>query len=210
MTHTISALTVFAVGIFAGSFLKRCISHALQEKIGRPYLPVELGNGVLYVWVFQVMGWTVEGALFCICASALIEIGIVDQRTYEIPAGCNILIGILGSMRFFTDPEHWYGYLAGMSAASGFLLLIYIATKGKGIGKGDIKLMAAAGLLLGWENIFLALFLGSAFGVVIHTALMALKGKDRVLAFGPYLALGIFIAMLYGERILDWYLFICG
>ena len=67
-------------------------------------------------------------------------------------------------------------------------LIIYWITKGRGIGGGDIKLMAAAGLLLGWQNILLSLMIGSIAGSVIHLALMKIQGKDRVLAFGPYLA----------------------
>ena len=66
--------------------------------------------------------------------------------------------------------------------------------------------MAAAGLLLGWQNILLALMIGSIAGSVIHLTLMKVQGKDRVLAFGPYLAFGIFTAMLYGNEIITWYL----
>ena len=70
--------------------------------------------------------------------------------------------------------------------------------------------MAAAGLLLGGPGILLAFLLGSIAGSVIHLSLMKLKGKGRKLAFGPYLAFGIFCAMLYGENIIDWYLAFCG
>ena len=87
-----------------------------------------------------------------------------------------------------------------------FLLLIFLVTKGRGIGFGDVKLMAAAGLLLGWKLIILSLGLGCVLGSIIHITLMYVKDKDRVLAFGPYLSLGIFISMLYGEQIIEWYL----
>lgn len=89
-------------------------------------------------------------------------------------------------------------------------MLIYLITKGRGIGGGDIKLMAAAGLLLGWQKILLSLMIGSIAGSVIHLTLMKLKNKERVLAFGPYLALGIFIAMLYGNELINWYLALFG
>lgn len=85
-------------------------------------------------------------------------------------------------------------------------MIIYWITRGNGIGGGDIKLMAAAGLLLGWKEILLALVIGSVAGSVIHLILMKVQKKDRVLAFGPYLALGIFFAMLYGNAIITWYL----
>ena len=104
------------------------------------------------------------------------------------------------------DLANWLHYLLGFIAVSGLFLVIYLVTKGRGIGGGDIKLMAAAGLLLGWQQILLAMMIGAILGSIIHLLLMALKDKDRVLAFGPYLSLGIFIAMLYGSEIMKWYL----
>lgn len=97
-------------------------------------------------------------------------------------------------------------YLIGMVCVSGFLLLLYLITKGRGIGGGDIKLMAAAGLLLGWKHIILALILGCIIGSVIHIILMKVSDKGRMLAFGPYLSVGIVISMLCGDRLLNWYL----
>ena len=79
-------------------------------------------------------------------------------------------------------------------------------TGGRGIGCCDIKLMAAAGLLIGWQNIIIALFVGCILGSIIHISLMIILKKERMLAFGPYLSLGIFLAMLYGKPLFDWYI----
>lgn len=177
-----------------------------KTKLSAQYPLIELLNGLIYVWIFIVKGFCPESILFCICASVLIVISVIDWRTYEIPFGCNIVIGILGIVRVILDLAHWYNYVIGFFAVSGLFLIIYWITKGRGIGGGDIKLMAAAGLLLGWQNILLSLMIGSIAGSVIHLALMKIQGKDRVLAFGPYLAFGIFISMLYGNDIITWYL----
>ena len=177
-----------------------------KTKLSAQYPLIELLSGLIYVWVFMAKGFQPESILFCICASVLIVISVIDWRTYEIPFGCNIIIGILGIVRVFLNLAHWYDYVIGFFAVSGLLLIIYWITKGRGIGGGDIKLMAAAGLLLGWQNILLSLMIGSIAGSVIHLALMKIQGKDRVLAFGPYLAFGIFISMLYGNDIITWYL----
>lgn len=170
----------------------------------------ELFNGFIYVWIFIRKGPAAVSILFCLCASALLVLSVIDWRTYVIPPECSILIGILGVVRLLLDREHWYRYAAGAVLVSGVFLLIYLFTKGKGIGGGDIKLMAAAGLLLGWQKILLALMLGSLAGSLIHLTLMKLHKKDRVLAFGPYLAFGIFVAMLYGGEIINWYLSFIG
>ncbi len=97
-------------------------------------------------------------------------------------------------------------HLIGAVAVSGFLLILYLATKGRGIGGGDIKLMAAAGLFLGWKNCILAFVIGCILGSIIHLIRMKVSKQDHVLAFGPYLAAGIFIASLWGERIVNAYL----
>ena len=177
-----------------------------KTKLSVQYPLIELLNGLIYVWIFMAKGFQPESILFCICASVLIVISVIDWRTFEIPCGCNIVIGILGIVRVFLNLAHWYDYVIGFFAVSGLFLIIYWITKGRGIGGGDIKLMAAAGLLLGWQNILLALMIGSIAGSVIHLTLMKVQGKDRVLAFGPYLAFGIFTAMLYGNEIITWYL----
>ena len=86
------------------------------------------------------------------------------------------------------------------------LLVIYLVTGGRGIGGGDVKLMAAAGLFLGWQLIIVAFFLGCFYGSVIHILRMKISGEGRVLAMGPYLSLGIVTAVWFGPNMIAWYL----
>ena len=79
-------------------------------------------------------------------------------------------------------------------------------TKGRGIGHGDIKLMAATGLLMGWKKIIVAFILACIIGTVVHLIRIAIKKVGRKLAFGPYLSMGIFIVMIWGEQLVGWYL----
>jgi len=120
-----------------------------REKISPQYPLVEFINGLFYVWVFYIHGVTVESVLFALLTSSLIVLSIIDFRTYEIPVGINIVILILGVLRVILDYKHVTDYLLGFISVSGFLLLLYLITKGRGIGGGDIKLMAGVGLLLG-------------------------------------------------------------
>ena len=73
------------------------------------------------------------------------------------------------------------------------------------MGLGDVYLMAVGGLLLGWKHIILALIIGAVIGSVVHYILMLVLKKDHMLAFGPYLSIGIFISMLFGDGIIAWY-----
>jgi leader peptidase (prepilin peptidase)/N-methyltransferase len=79
-------------------------------------------------------------------------------------------------------------------------------SKGRAIGGGDVKLMAAAGLYLGWKQIILAFLLGCILGSIIHILRMKITSADHVLAMGPYLSAGILIAALWGDTFINWYL----
>jgi leader peptidase (prepilin peptidase)/N-methyltransferase len=185
------------------------------------YPCIEALNGVLYVWFFVLYGGSYTALIYGLVASVLIIIALVDWRTYEIPIGCNIAIGVLALLYLVTmillplrdTPfeaatmiSQLTTHIAGFFAVSGLFWLIYVLSRGRAIGGGDVKLMAVAGLLLGWQLILLALMVAAVTGSVVHLLLMRLKGKDRVLAFGPYLAFGILVAMLGGEVILSWYI----
>lgn len=175
-------------------------------KLSVQYPIVEGLNGILYTLVFLANGWQWTSVLFCLLTSVLIVISIIDIRTFEIPPGLNWLIMLLGVIRLLFDYKNWMIYLLGMICVSGFLCLLYAATKGRGIGGGDIKLMAAAGLLLGFPNIILSFFIGCILGSVIHLFRMIQKGAGHVLALGPYLSVGIWISALFGEELIRLYL----
>ncbi len=180
-------------------------------KLSVQYPIIELLNGSLYCLVYAVMGLSINSVLTMALISALIVIAVIDWRTYEIPFGLNVFIAVLGVAaiveklvnRDFTGITD---NLIGAVSVSGFLLILYLVTKGRGIGGGDIKLMAAAGLLLGWKNCILAFVIGCVLGSVIHLIRMKVSKRDHVLAFGPYLAAGITIASLWGDILVKAYL----
>lgn len=191
--------------IILGGKCRKC-----KTRLSLQYPLVELFNALLYCSIFLVNGFNFVSIIYCLVTSALLVLSIIDFRTYEIPFGINVFIGILGLIRMGLDWTDWVNYVLGFCTVSLFLLLLYFLTKGRGIGGGDIKLMAAAGLVLGWKLILLAFILGCLLGSVLHVIRMRVSKADRVLAFGPYLAMGIFVSMLYGEIFINWYLHICG
>lgn len=198
-------LVPFFSFIILGGKCRKC-----KTRLSLQYPLVELFNALLYCSIFLVNGFNFVSVIYCLVTSALLVLSIIDFRTYEIPFGINVFIGILGLIRMGLDWTDWVNYVLGFCTVSLFLLLLYFLTKGRGIGGGDIKLMAAAGLVLGWKLILLAFILGCLLGSVLHVIRMRVSKADRVLAFGPYLAMGIFVSMLYGEIFINWYLHICG
>ena len=175
-------------------------------KISAQYPLVEALNGILYVIVFLVNGVNWTSVLYCLLVSALIVLSVIDFRTYEIPFGINLFILVLGLIHTMLDYHNWLTYVIGLLAISIPLEFILLVSKGRAIGGGDVKLMAAAGLLLGWKNIILALVIGCIAGSVIHIIRMKVSQAERVLAMGPYLALGFMFSALWGNTLLSWYM----
>ena len=176
-----------------------------KTKLSIQYPLIEGLNGILYVLVVAVNGLTIESLLYCLLFSALVTLSVIDFRTYEIPFGINLFILTLGLIKLALDYRNFLNYLIGFISVSGFLYLLFLLTKGRGIGGGDIKLMAASGLVLGWKCNILALAIGCIVGSIIHIIRMKVSKQDHVLALGPYLSVGIMIAALWGDFLLQWY-----
>ena len=181
-----------------------------KTKISAQYPVIEALNGALYVLVCAVNGLNGMSAIYCLMTSALIVLSLIDWRTYEIPISVNVFLGILGIAAVVVQPEAWMTHLVGALCVSGILLVIYLVSGGRAIGGGDIKLMAACGLILGWQLIILAFFLGCIIGSVIHLIRIRVSGAGHMLAMGPYLSAGIFIAALWGNSWIHWYMGMLG
>ena len=201
-------------------------------KISKQYPIIEALNAVMVVITFMVLqsrnaykvfeDFRLETLLIALMGSALIALSVIDFRTYIIPPGINYFIMSLGLINVIYRLLRYYFladknfrtfsnvnislYVIGFFAVSVPLLLIYIISGGRAIGGGDIKLMAAGGLLIGWKKIVLALFIGCLVGSIIHIARMKISKAEHVLAMGPYLSVGIMFAALWGEPLINWYL----
>lgn len=179
-------------------------------KLSAQYPIVEALNALMWLAAGVLFrgDWVTVG-LYCVLYSMLMVLSVIDWRTYIIPNGINLVIFLLGIVRVLTDLHNWLGYLIGMLAVSLVFLGLHVATGGNGLGMGDVKLVAAAGLLIGWQNMLLAVIIGSLSGAVIHSIRMK-GGAGKKLAFGPYLAAGIWIAALFGQPLINAYLGLFG
>ena len=105
-----------------------------------------------------------------------------------------------------------------IGAAAGYLSLwlvfhaFRLVTGKEGMGYGDFKLFAALGAWLGWKLLPLVILLSAATGAVLGILMIVLRGRDRAapMPFGPYLAAAGWLAMLYGDTLVDGYLRISG
>ncbi len=181
----------------------RC--RSCGAKVSRRYPLVELANGALFLIVFMANGWNLLSVCYCLMTSAFLVISIVDFKTYEIPLPCNLFLGVVGIIVCILDFEHLLDHLIGLVAVSSVLYLLYVLSKGAAIGGGDVKLMAAGGLILGWKLGILGFLVGCIVGAVCHVIRMKVSKADRVLAMGPYLSIGLWVCALWGDRFLQWY-----
>lgn len=92
--------------------------------------------------------------------------------------------------------------------ATGFFTSLIILTKGKGMGWGDVKYVLFLGLVLGFPNIVVGVFLAFLIGAIFSLLLIAAGKKHfgQTIPFGPFLSLGAGIALFWGEKIISWYL----
>ena len=177
-----------------------------KSKISLQYPVIESLNGILYVVICLVNGMDLLSLIYCLMTSALLTLSLIDWRTYEIPPGINAFLFILGVAAAVLDRGNLLSHLAGMVCVSGFLGILYLISRGRAIGGGDIKLMFACGLILGWKQIILAFLLGCIIGSVIHLIRIRVQGEGHVLAMGPYLSAGIFLTALWGNAWISWYI----
>jgi len=184
--------------------------RACGVKLSAQYPIVEALNGIMWLLTGILFrgDWLTVG-LYCVLFSMLMVLSVIDWRIFIIPNGINLVIFILGVVRLVTDLSHWPDYVIGMLAVSLVFLLLHVLTGGNGLGMGDVKLVAAAGLLIGWQKMLLAVVLGSLAGAIIHSVRMK-GGAGRKLAFGPYLAGGIWLSALVGGQLIGAYLSLFG
>ncbi|MBQ8834983.1 MAG: prepilin peptidase [Oscillospiraceae bacterium] len=179
-------------------------------KISPQYPIVEALNGLMWLLAGLLFrGDWLTVALYCGLWSLLMVLSVIDWRTFTIPNGINLVIFLLGVVRLVTDLRNWPLYLIGMASVSLVFLLLHVLTGGNGLGMGDVKLVAAAGLLLGWPKMILAVLIGSLSGAIIHSVRMR-GGAGKKLAFGPYLAAGIWLSALFGGQLISAYLSLFG
>ena len=187
-----------------------------KSRISFQYPLVELLCGIIFAAIYLVYGFSPDLFFVGIISIILVAISVIDLKSMIIPNGLVISLAVVGVLytglrlvfpALFIWNLMWYEPLIGFLAASLPLFLIAVLSKG-GMGGGDIKLMAAAGIFLGWKGILVALLAGSLIGAIVSIILMIAgkKGRKDMIPFGPFLCLGIMISVLYAPRLLEWYL----
>ena len=184
-------------------FILKGKCRACKIKFSIRYMLIELFTGIVFVCIAVLNGPNYLSMLMAILSAILITISMIDFDTLTIPDSLILSILIL-SIPFYILEPNFLDKFIGFFIVSLPMFLVTLRIN-NGFGGGDIKLMAVLGLILGWKNTLLTIFLGSIFGVIYAILDRKIK-RGSMIPFGPYICLGGFISMLFGENIINWYL----
>jgi len=208
--HQITALE--NIPVISYLFLRgKCI--ACKAPISIRYPVVELLTATLSAFLIWHFGSGVLGLSTLLFAYLLIAMTFIDADTQLLPDDltfpllwCGLLLNLHGALVPLQE--------AVIGAAAGYLCLwsIYwlfkLATGKEGMGYGDFKLLAALGAWLGWKMLPVIVLLSSLVGAVVGIALIILakRGRDIPMPFGPYLAAAGLLTLLYGRPLAQTFL----
>ena len=180
---------------------------ACGTAISRRYPAVEILTALLSALTAWHFGLGLEGVAALAFVYFLIALGFIDAHTQLLPDSLTLPLLWLGLLVNLDDAFVPLND-AVIGAAAGYLVLwtIYwifrLVTGKEGMGYGDFKLLAALGAWLGWQALPLILVLASCVGALVGITMVLLRkqSKDQTIPFGPYLALGGVLMLLYGNR----------
>jgi leader peptidase (prepilin peptidase)/N-methyltransferase len=191
---------------------------ACDAAVSARYPIVEAVVGVLSLAVAWVLGPTPDTLAALFFTWMLVAMSLIDLDHKLLPDSLTLPLlwaGLLLSL-FSFDGEPLFADLRAsvIGAAAGYLSLwsVYqlfkLVTGKEGMGYGDFKLLAALGAWLGWQLLPVVILLSAGVGAIVGIAMIALGGRSRQTAipFGPYLAAAGWIALLWGEDLMSWYL----
>ena len=190
---------------------------ACQQKISLRYPFVELLTGVLSAVVVYHFGFTLESLFGVLLTWILIALAFIDFDHKLLPDDLvlpTLWLGLgLTLWPVFASPQD-----AIIGAIAGYLSFwivfqIFLRLTGKeGMGYGDFKLMALLGAWLGWQYLPQIILISAVLGSIIGITMMVVQKADGKLAipFGPYIAIGGWVALLWGDELNQAYMGVSG
>lgn len=172
-----------------------------------------------------------ESVLWILIFLIFLLIWVIDFRWYLIPDELNasllflgaLVIALNGLQSNFGDVEGsfigsyaalfgmrqniWMNHIIGALVGIGIVGIIIWATRGRGMGVGDLKMLGALGWVFGWPDVVFIFIVASFIGAIASIGLMGLgkKHMKSIVPFGPFLILGSTLIFFFGEQVLREY-----
>jgi prepilin signal peptidase PulO-like enzyme (type II secretory pathway) len=229
-------LVPLASFLIQGGRCRRC-----KTRLSVQYPTVELIAGLLFVFIpWRMAEFAAAGpmawlplALWTLVFVILLLISVIDIRSGIVPDELSAALGILAVLlgvflaaspsgggsfmgpfdnMFGVFGNIWAGRVIGAVFSFIFFEFLFLVTRGKGIGMGDVKLALPLGLLFGWPDILPVVGFAFVFGAFAGILLILLKKKTMqgTLPFGPFFGIGAAFVFFFGAPIAQWYLHILG
>jgi leader peptidase (prepilin peptidase)/N-methyltransferase len=194
----------------------RGICRHCGKKISWQYPIIELTTAILFVVLYLSVGLNWYTVFLAIISMFLIVIFVVDLREMIIPDIMVIPALVFWAIVWIISlipgidlgmPVDFVNYLYGGLLGAGFIGLIVLITKNKGMGVGDIKLAGLIGFVLGWPFALIGLLAAFVVGSIVGIIMLINKTKNlkSEIPFAPYLIIGFYIAVFWGTSIINWY-----
>ena len=189
----------------------RC--SACKTPISKRYPLVELTTAILFLTVAYHFGPTTQCLAAIVMTGMLIALTGIDIDHQLLPDDLTFVLlwmGLFASLfNVFTDPvSSIIGALAGYLSLWTVYHLFRLLTGKEGMGYGDFKLLAALGAWIGWQMLPLIILLSSLVGAVVGLLMIAMRRhkSSQPMPFGPFIALAGWIALIWGDQIIDAYM----
>lgn len=190
--------------------LGRC--RSCRAPIAPRYPLVEALTAFSFWLACRMFGTSLHAAAVAAFLSLLIALAFIDLEHMILPDELTLGGAALFFAYSFFHPEITpvEAILSGLGGALFFAALFYAYLKVRkieGLGFGDVKMALLLGLFLGARRLVAAVFLASLSGLLVGLVIIVCKRKNLKLAlpFGPFLALGAYIALFWGEALLAWF-----
>jgi len=185
---------------------------ACKTRISPRYPLVELTTAILFVVTIWHFGPNLQGLTALFLTAFLIALAGIDADHQLLPDNMTLPLLWAGILLNFwavhTDlASSVMGAIGGYLALWSVYHLFRLLTGKEGMGYGDFKLLAALGAWMGWQMLPLIILLSSVVGALFGLILMG-AGKmkrDKPMPFGPFIAAAGWIALIWGEQIIDHY-----
>lgn len=184
---------------------------ACKTSISIRYPLVEIGTMLVSIIVVMAFGPSLTMLAALIFSWVLIALTGIDFDTQLLPDSLTLTLAGLGlavnSQHLFVSPtQAIWGYVIGFLILWVVYIIFKLVTGKEGMGYGDFKLLAAFGAWLGPFMLPLIILLSSLLGAIIGIILLKVKKENQPFAFGPYLAIAGWIALIWGEPLMAFYL----
>jgi leader peptidase (prepilin peptidase)/N-methyltransferase len=194
---------------FVSFIILKTKCRSCGKPISWQYPLVELGTALIFMTLYLQFGNHFYTYFLMLISCFLIVIFVYDLLFSLIPDEMLWPAVIISAIYIaFTGGANILMSVYGVITTVGFLGIIYLLGKGKWMGLGDVKLAILLGLVTPFPSVFITLFFAFVIGSIYGLIMIAYKQKTfkSEVPFGPFLIVGLYISLFWGQKIIDWYL----